>query len=67
MVYPTQFHGITLPSFRRDRLERYLAWWDRYLKPGTTAQALSQTSAIEDAAGDDINNHNVQAAGGGLR
>jgi dipeptidyl aminopeptidase/acylaminoacyl peptidase len=39
VVYPNQYHGLTLPSFRRDRLERYLGWYDRYLKPGTTAQA----------------------------
>ncbi|HYD54930.1 MAG TPA: S9 family peptidase [Gemmatimonadaceae bacterium] len=33
VIYPSQFHGITLPSYRRDRYERYLGWWDRYLKP----------------------------------
>lgn len=33
IVYPGQFHGITRPSFQRDRYERYLAWYDRYLKP----------------------------------
>lgn len=32
IVYPGQFHGITLPSFQRDRLERYSAWFDKYLK-----------------------------------
>lgn len=35
IVYPNQFHGITLPSFQRDRLQRYLAWYDRYLRPVT--------------------------------
>ena len=33
VIYPNAFHGITLPSFRVDRLERYLAWYDKYLKP----------------------------------
>jgi dipeptidyl aminopeptidase/acylaminoacyl peptidase len=33
VVYPGQFHGITRPSFQRDRLERYLAWYTTYLKP----------------------------------
>jgi dipeptidyl aminopeptidase/acylaminoacyl peptidase len=33
VIYPNAFHGITLPSFRVDRLERYLKWYDRYLKP----------------------------------
>ena len=35
IVYPNQFHGITLPSFQKDRLQRYLAWYDRYLRPVT--------------------------------
>ncbi len=33
IVYPGQFHGITLPSFQKDRLERYVGWFDKYLKP----------------------------------
>ncbi len=33
VIYPNAFHGITLPSYRVDRLERYLKWYDRYLKP----------------------------------
>ena len=32
VIYPGQFHGITMPSYRRDRYERYLAWYDRHLK-----------------------------------
>lgn len=32
IVYPGQYHGLTLPSFIRDRWERYLAWFDQYLK-----------------------------------
>jgi dipeptidyl aminopeptidase/acylaminoacyl peptidase len=32
VVYPEEFHGITRPSFVRDRLDRYLAWYDRYLR-----------------------------------
>jgi dipeptidyl aminopeptidase/acylaminoacyl peptidase len=39
VIYPGQFHGLTLPSYRKDRLERYLAWYDRYLKAPTTVQA----------------------------
>jgi dipeptidyl aminopeptidase/acylaminoacyl peptidase len=35
IIYPNQFHGITLPSFQKDRLQRYLAWYDRYLRPVT--------------------------------
>ena len=33
VVYPGQNHGISLPSFQKDRLARYLAWYDRYLRP----------------------------------
>ena len=33
VVYPGESHGLKRPSFRRDRLERYLNWYDRYLKP----------------------------------
>jgi dipeptidyl aminopeptidase/acylaminoacyl peptidase len=35
VIYPGQFHGITIPSYRKDRLERYLAWYDKYLKAGS--------------------------------
>jgi dipeptidyl aminopeptidase/acylaminoacyl peptidase len=36
VVYPGQFHGFTRPSFIKDRYERWLAWWDKYLKPTAT-------------------------------
>ena len=32
IVYPGEHHGIRRPSFQRDRLERYLKWFDKYLK-----------------------------------
>jgi dipeptidyl aminopeptidase/acylaminoacyl peptidase len=32
VIYPSQFHGITIPSYRVDRLRRYLGWYDRFLK-----------------------------------
>ncbi len=32
VIYPGQYHGIRRPSFQRDRLQRYLDWYDRYLK-----------------------------------
>jgi dipeptidyl aminopeptidase/acylaminoacyl peptidase len=41
VVYPGQFHGFTRPSFIRDRYERWLAWWDRYLKPAARPPATS--------------------------
>lgn len=32
VVYPNEHHGISRPSFIRDRFERYLAWFDRTVK-----------------------------------
>jgi dipeptidyl aminopeptidase/acylaminoacyl peptidase len=34
VIYPNEFHGIQRPSYQRDRYERYLAWYAKYLKPG---------------------------------
>jgi dipeptidyl aminopeptidase/acylaminoacyl peptidase len=31
VVYPNSFHGITRPSYQKDRMERYLAWYKKYL------------------------------------
>jgi dipeptidyl aminopeptidase/acylaminoacyl peptidase len=32
VIYPGQSHSIDRPSFQKDRYERYLAWYDRYLR-----------------------------------
>ncbi len=32
IIYPNENHGITRPSYVRDRYERYLAWYDKYVK-----------------------------------
>jgi dipeptidyl aminopeptidase/acylaminoacyl peptidase len=32
VIYPGQFHGITVPSYQKDRFDRFLAWYDKYLK-----------------------------------
>lgn len=31
VIYPNEFHGIQRPSYQRDRAERYLAWYDKYV------------------------------------
>ncbi len=31
IIYPGQFHGLTRPSFLKDRMERWLAWYDSHL------------------------------------
>jgi dipeptidyl aminopeptidase/acylaminoacyl peptidase len=38
VIYPNEFHGIRRPSYVRDRYERYLAWYDKHLKPGASSQ-----------------------------
>ena len=42
VVYPGQFHGFTRPNFIRDRYQRYLAWYDKYLKPAATVAQSTQ-------------------------
>jgi dipeptidyl aminopeptidase/acylaminoacyl peptidase len=32
VVYPGQHHGIRRPTYQKDRFERYLAWYDKYVK-----------------------------------
>jgi dipeptidyl aminopeptidase/acylaminoacyl peptidase len=32
IIYPGQFHGIRVPSYQKDRLQRYLDWYGKYLK-----------------------------------
>jgi dipeptidyl aminopeptidase/acylaminoacyl peptidase len=39
VIYPGQFHSLTVPSYERDRLRRYVNWFNKYLRP-----QASQTS-----------------------
>ena len=32
VVYPGEYHGISRPSFVRDRYERFIDWFDQYVK-----------------------------------
>lgn len=32
VVYPGEHHGIRKPTFQKDRFERYLGWFDTYVK-----------------------------------
>ena len=38
-IYPGQFHGLTIPSYERDRLQRYLNWFNKYLQPAPSQTA----------------------------
>ena len=40
VIYPGQFHGITTPTYKIDRYQRYLDWYDKYLK------AANKTSTV---------------------
>jgi len=35
VIYPNEFHGIQRPTYQKDRLERYLAWYEKYVKKST--------------------------------
>ena len=43
IIYPNEFHGIQRPSYQKDRYERYLAWYEKYVKkasgPASSATA----------------------------
>ena len=42
VIYPDQHHGISKPSYKKDRLDRYVGWYDRFIKgrgpAGTSAR-----------------------------
>jgi dipeptidyl aminopeptidase/acylaminoacyl peptidase len=38
VIYPNEFHGIQRPSYVRDRYERYLAWYEKYVKNPPSAK-----------------------------
>jgi dipeptidyl aminopeptidase/acylaminoacyl peptidase len=31
VIYPGEHHGLTVPSYLRDRLERLIGWYGRWL------------------------------------
>ena len=35
VVYPGEYHGIATPSYIKDLYERYLAWYDEYVRGAT--------------------------------
>ena len=43
IIYPGEYHGIKRPSFQRDRLQRYVDWYAKYLKPSMAAQPAATT------------------------
>ena len=43
VIYPDQHHGVRVPSYVRDRFERRLAWFNKYLKGGAAPTATAAT------------------------
>ena len=41
VVYPGETHSFRRPSFIKDRYDRYLAWYERYLKSSVTSRQSS--------------------------
>ena len=41
VVYPDEHHGIRRPSFQKDRFERWIRWYDQYLKPAAEISELN--------------------------
>lgn len=39
IIYPGQFHEITRPSYQRDRAQRYLDWYGKYVGESASAAA----------------------------
>ncbi len=35
VVYPNEHHGIRRPTFQKDRYQRWISWYDQYLKPAS--------------------------------
>jgi dipeptidyl aminopeptidase/acylaminoacyl peptidase len=48
IVYPGEYHEFTIPSHMEDRLKRYLAWYNHYVKGDPAPASLPpDTSKIE--------------------
>jgi dipeptidyl aminopeptidase/acylaminoacyl peptidase len=46
VIYPNEFHGITRPSYVKDRYERYLNWYSKYVLK-KAPPAASGTTSVE--------------------
>jgi len=61
VIYPGESHEIKTPSYRRDRQERYLAWYKRHLLKQVAVQARSTSAKSSDFHADvavEVENHN---------
>ena len=44
IIYPGESHGISRPSFQRDRLQRNIDWYNKYLMPPVKSAASVSTN-----------------------
>ena len=42
VIYPNEFHGITRPSYVKDRYQRYLDWYDKYVKKNPPVKNVAE-------------------------
>jgi dipeptidyl aminopeptidase/acylaminoacyl peptidase len=42
VIYPGQYHGLDKPSYLRDRVQRYLDWYAKYLMSGIQRTAFAK-------------------------
>lgn len=52
VVYPGEYHGFTVPTHIKDRLERYLAWYAHYVKGDATPATPAPTAPVVKAGGE---------------
>jgi dipeptidyl aminopeptidase/acylaminoacyl peptidase len=52
VVYPGEFHGFTVPSHLKDRLERYLTWYAHYVKGDSTPARPPEPAPATKAGGE---------------
>jgi dipeptidyl aminopeptidase/acylaminoacyl peptidase len=45
VIYPNENHGISRPSYQRDRYERYLSWYEKHLKKATNTASNAAGSS----------------------
>ncbi len=45
VVYPNEFHGISRPSYVRDRMERWVGWYDKFVKPASPTGPATTAAA----------------------
>jgi dipeptidyl aminopeptidase/acylaminoacyl peptidase len=45
VIYPNEFHGITRPSYVKDRYQRYLDWYAKYVLKKAVPASSTTTSA----------------------